>query len=191
VATSGAPAAENATAAIAETAHEGAALLSAVVETSGAQEPRLLAAAKTVPSCRTASPAGVPDPSIASESADLARAPGRKRGLQEEPPSLLEDRGEKRSDALGSTPAAIESPETPATRPPLSAVPSGVTSVQREDPGGAWKSSQKVLLCSESRPIGSVDQEPRRDAACGSGGVLAPPAGSAHTTAQRTIPTCR
>src|ERR1700733_6753488 len=137
VATSGAPAAENATAAIAVTSQEGTARRSAAVETSCPQEPRLLAAAKTVPFCMTASPTGVPDASIASASADRARAPGRKTGLQEAPPSLLDDSGENRSKALGSTPAATESPETPATRPPLSAVPSGVTSDQREDPGTA------------------------------------------------------
>ena len=146
VATSGAPAAENATAEIAVTSQEGAARRSAAVETSGTQEPRLLAAARTVPSCMTASPAWTPDASIASASADVARAPGRKTGLHEAPPSLLDDSGENRSKALGSTPAAIESPETPATSPPLSAVPSGVTSDQREDPGEACKSCQNVLL---------------------------------------------
>ena len=76
------------------------------------------------------------------------------------PPSGLSARGEKRSNPLGRTATATSPSDAPATRPPLSATPGGVTRDQWEDPGAAWKSSQKVLFRVERSPIGRITHEP-------------------------------
>ena len=90
----------------------------------------------------------------ASASGSGAKAPGRKIGLQVLPVSVLSDNGEKCSSWLGSVPTSTAPVVTPATSPPLSATPWGVTTVHRDDPGTAWSTCQNVFAWSDNCPIG-------------------------------------
>ena len=76
------------------------------------------------------------------------------------PLSELTDKGENVSSWLGSTPASTDGPDIPATSPPLSAVPSGVTCDQLVEPAGRWSNCQKVFSLSDSCPSGSTTHEP-------------------------------
>ena len=89
-----------------------------------------------------------------------ASAPGRNWGFQVAPPSSLCESGEKRSSRSAGTRPAIDPAGVPATSPPLSAAPGGVTTDQCEEPGAARRSCQNVLDRTESSPMGSMTHDP-------------------------------
>jgi hypothetical protein len=67
-------------------------------------------------------------------------------------------------------PTNVDAADAPATSPPLSAAPGGVTTDQRADPGAAWSTCQKVLTGSDSWPMGrTVHEPPAVSVALGSG----------------------
>ena len=137
--------------------------------------------------CRRARPEAAPAPA------------GRSWGLHVAPPSMLWASGEKWSSWLGRNPTTMDPPAVPATRPPLSATPSGVTTDQCEDPGAAWSSCQNVLFW--IREIAHGQHDPgvarRRDGAgqrrsdgrrVSGGGPVPRAAGPRRSERRRTIP---
>src|SRR5260370_10071339 len=92
----------------------------------------------------------------------MARASGVRAGApssgrreaQACPPSRVSISGEKVRFWLGRNPVTSAGPLLPAsTRPPLSAVPGGVTSCQRVLPAGRRNSCQKSLYWAADPPI--------------------------------------
>ena len=103
-----------------------------------------------------------PDGATASASGTSARAASSRPGVQFWPALLLVASGEKASPWLGRNPTTSEVPPAPpaATRPPLSATPSGVTRDQRLAPVGRMNSCQKLFSDAADPPMTATAQVP-------------------------------
>src|SRR5580704_17977829 len=128
----------------------------------------------------------------AAARASAALASGASSGLSDDqarPLSLVADNGEKVRSWLGRNPAISEGPAAARIRPPLSAVPGGVTRFQREAPAGRANSCQKLSWRATLPPMTTSAQVPpavARDVARDGGGGAE--AAAADTGGAGTVP---